>query len=69
MAYKGSILFILCPITNLQISAKHVTHSRFVAEVNLKSLCPKSSQGSILKSQNRVYKKHEYQPGSKMVEY
>ena len=27
------------------------------------------SRGSILKSQNRAYTKHEYQPGSKMVEY
>ena len=68
MAYKGSILFILCPITNLQISAKHGTPSRFVVKVNLKSLCPKSSQGSILKSQNRVNAKHEYQLGLKMVE-
>ena len=52
-----------------QISAKRGTESRFVVEANLKSLYPKSSRGSILKSQNRVYTKHEYQPGSKMVEY
>ena len=47
-----------------QISAKWGTDSRFVVEVNLKSLCPKSSQ-----SQNRVQSKHKYQPGSNSLEY
>ena len=54
---------------NMQISAKQGIDSRFVVEANLKSLCPKSTRGSILKSKNRVNTKHEYQPGSKMVEY
>ena len=53
----------------MQISPKRVTDSRFVVEVNFKSLYPKSSRGSILKFQNRVYTKHEFLPGSKMVEY
>ena len=39
-----------------KISAKRGTDSRFVVEANLKSLCPKSSWGSILKPQNRGYK-------------
>ena len=52
-----------------QISAKRGTKLRFVVEANLKSLCPKSSRGSILKSQNHVYTKHKYQPSSKMVDY
>ena len=53
----------------MQISAKQGTDSRFVVEANLKSLCPKSRWGSILKSQNHVNTNHEYQPGLKMVEY
>ena len=44
-------------------------HLKFAVEANIKSLCPKSSRGSILKSQNGVYMKHEYQPSLKMVEY
>ena len=52
-----------------QILAKRGTDSRFVVEANLKSLCPKWSRGLILKSQNCVSTKHEYQPSSKMVEY
>ena len=55
-------------IGTLQVSANRGPDSTFVVEANIKSLCHKSSQGSILKSQNRVYTKHEYQPGSKMVD-
>ena len=52
-----------------QVSANRGPDSTFAIKANIKSLCPKLSRGSILKSQNRVYTKHEYQPGSKMVEY
>ena len=55
-------------ITIHQISAKGGTDSRFVVEANPKSLYPKLSWGSILKSQNRVQLKHEYQPGSNSLE-
>ena len=43
-----------------QILAKRGPDSRFVLEANLKSLCPKSSWSSILKTQNRVETMHEY---------
>ena len=53
----------------VQVSANQGPDSTFAVEANINSLCPKSSRGSILKSQNHVHTKHEYQPGSKMVEY
>ena len=43
-----------------QISVKQGTDSRFVVKANIKSLCPKSTRGSILKSENCDYTKHEY---------
>ena len=52
----------------LQVLVNRGPDSTFAVEANIKSLCRKSSQGSILKSQNRVYTKHEYHPGSKMVD-
>ena len=52
-----------------QVSTNRGPDLTFAVEAKIKSLCHKSSRGSILKSQNRVYTKHEYQPGSKMVEY
>ena len=45
-----------------QISAKRGTDSRFILEANLKSLYPTSSRSSILKPQNRVQSKHDYNP-------
>ena len=50
----------------VQVSANQGPDSTFAVEANIKSLGPKSNRGSILKSQNRVHTKHEYQPGSKM---
>ena len=61
---------LICVNGNVnQVSANLSPDSTFAIKANIKSLCPKLSRGSILKSQNRVYTKHEYQPGSKMVEY
>ena len=52
-----------------QISAMRGTDSRFVLEANLKSLYPRSSQSSNLKTQNRDQSKHEYKPSSNPLEY
>ena len=62
-----STLFVVCKSDKKQVSANRGPDLTFAIEANIKSLCPKLSWGSILKSQNRVYPKHEYQPGSKMV--
>ena len=55
-------------ISCIQESANRGPDSTFAFEANINSLCPELSRGSILKSQNRLYTKHKYQPGSKMVE-
>ena len=52
----------------IQVSGNQGPDSTFAIEANIKSMYLKSSWGLILKSQNRVYTKHENQPGSKMVE-
>ena len=52
-----------------QISAKRGTNSRFVLEANLKSLYPRSSRSSIMKTKNRDQLKHDYKPGSNSLEY
>ena len=52
-----------------QISANRGANSRFVLESSLKSLWPKSSRSSILKTKNGVQSKHDYQPGSNSLDY
>ena len=43
--------------------------SRFVLEVNIKVLKPKSKRSLIIITQNHAYTKYEYQPGLKLPEY
>ena len=52
-----------------QILAERGTDSRFVLKANIKSLYPKSSRNSILKTQNGDQLKHDYKPGSNLLEY
>ena len=63
---KNVYFFLIC---KYQISAKQGTDSRFVLKANLESLKPNSSRSSILKPQNCVKSKHEYKPGSNLLEY
>ena len=44
----------MMPINTYQILVNQGPDSTFVIEANIKSLCPKLSRGSILKTQNRV---------------
>ena len=51
-------------VTKHQVSENQSPDSAFAVEAKIKSLCPESIRDSILKSQNCVYTKHEYQPSS-----
>ena len=69
-----SILTMECNDTHLAGVANKFRQSgrpdsRFVLEVNLKSMCPRLSRSSILETQNCVQAKNKYKPGSNLLEY